>query len=478
MAATTISRESMTDGVTAWDVARIGSAIYDKIDAVLGANITFGGTLSAEGFGSHVFSSGGTGTQRLQVRNTTSGTTMRASLDVGNNSTAELVRIVGLSSAHTASGYLQASGGIVEANGAGGLSIACTDASGVMRFYTGASVTERMRIDASGLVGVGVAASGALLHVGGSFSGSGTLSGLKNTASVTSSAGANLYGFQNAPTLVEAASGTHAIVAGALFDAPTVTAGAGSVTVGANVYINGAPNASGATNYAMYVASGVSGFPDGSASAPALTFINDTDTGLYRVGSNEIGVAINGTSAITLQRSSSFTRIALVESANGTGANVGNYVFVARNSSGSGAAGAVAFGRRGGSVDYIWSDNSGNLRTHSAQPTEDNSTVSDTAGTVVGTQTSTRATKRLIRRVKDTASSLALIAQTPLYRFNYRTQDRDTRFLGIMADESPEFVMHGGQSFNPVNAFGHTAAAIKALLARVETLEAALAARG
>ena len=473
MAATTISRESMTDGVTAWDVARIGSAIYDKIDALIGANITFGGTLSAEGFGSHVFSSGGTGTQRLQVRNTTSGTTMRASLDVGNNSTAELVRIVGLSSAHTASGYLQASGGIVEANGAGGLSIACTDASGVMRFYTGASVTERMRIDASGLVGVGVAASGALLHVGGSFSGSGTLSGLKNTASVTSSAGANLYGFQNAPTLVEASSGTHSIVAGALFDAPAVTVGAASVTIGANVYINGPTNASGATNYGLYVASGACGFPDGSSSSPTLVGISGgISSGVYWSNSGtRVNIATQSVQCAEFAGApASEKTLTLPSAATGTGSFSGQAVIIGRNSSGGGAPGGVRIIDKGGTGYSIWPDSSGNWRSNTAAPTE---TSGDTIGTVIGTQTSTRATKRLIRRVKDTASSLALIAQTPLYRFNYRTQDRDTRFLGIMADESPEFVMHGGQSFNPVNAFGHTAAAIKALLARVEALEAA-----
>ena len=99
MAATTITRESMTDGVTAWTVTRIGSAIYDRIDTVLGANITFGGTVSAEGFGTHAISTGGTGTNRWQIRNTTSGTANRASFDVGNNSDANLGRLIALSSA-------------------------------------------------------------------------------------------------------------------------------------------------------------------------------------------------------------------------------------------------------------------------------------------------------------------------------------------------------------------------------------------
>lgn len=36
--------------------------------------------------------------------------------------------------------------------------------------------------------------------------------------------------------------------------------------------------------------------PAGTAAAPSVTFNGDTDTGLYRVGANEIGVAVNGAS--------------------------------------------------------------------------------------------------------------------------------------------------------------------------------------
>jgi hypothetical protein len=37
------------------------------------------------------------------------------------------------------------------------------------------------------------------------------------------------------------------------------------------------------------------GFPDGSVSNPSMKFTNDGDTGLYRIGSNTIGIASNGT---------------------------------------------------------------------------------------------------------------------------------------------------------------------------------------
>lgn len=149
MAATTITRESMTDNVTVWNVTRIGSAIYDKIDAVLGANITFGGLVSSEGFGSHTFSAGGTGANTLTLRNTTSGTGNYSGLLVGNNSTASLGALFGFSSAYTSAGSYYASGVTVESTGAGGLQLNASNASGPIRIFSGN--TQRYAIDSAGV---------------------------------------------------------------------------------------------------------------------------------------------------------------------------------------------------------------------------------------------------------------------------------------------------------------------------------------
>uniref|UniRef100_A0A6M3J892 Putative structural protein n=1 Tax=viral metagenome TaxID=1070528 RepID=A0A6M3J892_9ZZZZ len=70
----------------------------------------------------------------------------------------------------------------------------------------------------------------------------------------------------------------------------------------------------------------------------------------------------------------------------GAGAIVGPRIGVGRNSSGNGAAGTVSFTDKAGNVFYLWVDATGDLRIHSAAPTEDGTTVSDTAGTVVGAQ--------------------------------------------------------------------------------------------
>mgnify|MGYP003334124838 CR=1 FL=1 len=56
----------------------------------------------------------------------------------------------------------------------------------------------------------------------------------------------------------------------------TITNGAGAITIDATT------------------TSGNVGLNDGTAAAPSLYFLNDTNTGLYRVGADSIGVAVNG----------------------------------------------------------------------------------------------------------------------------------------------------------------------------------------
>jgi hypothetical protein len=145
-------------------------------------------------------------------------------------------------------------------------------------------------------------------------------------------------------------------------------------------------------------------------------------------------------------------------------------ITASNNTSGSGAPGLYRCIDRGGSNRYLWCRDNGDWQTSTSAPDE---STGDNTGTVIGTQTSTRATKRAIATFLDTTGALDLIKRTPLYRFQYREGDTDTEHVGIMAEESPEFTRYAQTAFDPVNAFGYTAAAIKALLARVESLEAA-----
>lgn len=231
-----------------------------------------------------------------------------------------------------------------------------------------------------------------------------------------------------------------------------------------------------------YLNSTVTSIPmaDGSSGSPSITFQADSNTGFYRTGSGDVSFASDGTQVVRFAGASgaTFGFLGLQSGAWGTGARQGSQVSIGRNSSGSGAAGTLSMGQRGGTARVLWVDNSGNLLIHTAAPTEDNTTVSDTAGTVVGTQTSLRATKRNISAYVEDDAALHLILDTPLYRFQYCDGDPDNHHVGIMADESPAFTRYRGTAFDPVNGFGYSAAAIKALARRVLTLEAALAARG
>lgn len=67
------------------------------------------------------------------------------------------------------------------------------------------------------------------------------------------------------------------------------------------------------------------------------------------------------------------------------------------------------------------------------------------------------------------------IVTTPVYDFTYKdgvgTGDHSTHYMGIIAEEMPDVMHHGGTIFSPVSAFGKTALAIKALEKRVKELE-------
>jgi hypothetical protein len=81
-----------------------------------------------------------------------------------------------------------------------------------------------------------------------------------------------------------------------------------------------------------------------------------------------------------------------------------------------------------------------------------------------------------------------MIANTPVYDFQYKskaesderitsTGDTKTVYTGIVADEAPWAMHHNGRILNPINTFGYTVLAIKGLLARIDNLEAQLAAK-
>jgi hypothetical protein len=142
MAASTITRVTWTDGAagTVVNNARKNSDFYDKVDQMFAgagsyATFTFGGLVASEAFGDHSFSAGGTGYQTVVIANTTSGTGNGSRTQIIAGTTATHIRA--LSQAYTTSTYLTQAAGVFDSNGAGGISIAATNASGDIRFYAG-----------------------------------------------------------------------------------------------------------------------------------------------------------------------------------------------------------------------------------------------------------------------------------------------------------------------------------------------------
>jgi hypothetical protein len=172
MAASTITRDTWTNdsGTTSVPVGDgtilnnsvLQNHIYARIDAMFAGTGTYttfelGGVLKVDGFGSHTFSAGGTGAQQLAVRNTTAGTANYCEVAVGNDSTARLTLLQATASTFTPSGYALANGSTVVGTGAGGLSIAVSDATGHVRFYTNGN--ERARITSAGAIVINGTAS-------------------------------------------------------------------------------------------------------------------------------------------------------------------------------------------------------------------------------------------------------------------------------------------------------------------------------
>jgi hypothetical protein len=102
---------------------------------------------------------------------------------------------------------------------------------------------ELFRVQEDGSVGIGTAGPTGLLDV-------------NNAASVLLATGADgrMVNVQGAFT--EAASGTHARIAGVEIDPPAITDDLATVTNTASLYVSDAPSAVGATNYALWVDAG------------------------------------------------------------------------------------------------------------------------------------------------------------------------------------------------------------------------------
>jgi hypothetical protein len=124
------------------------------------------------------------GTTQFTVTNSDPGSNAQGRFSISNGTSNFIVEHNG--TGMSTSAYNIANSGTLRSNGVGGLSIAATDAAGVIRFYTGGS-TLRGTIDASGNLGLGTATFGtSAAKVLGLFNGTAPSTGPADTVQVYS----------------------------------------------------------------------------------------------------------------------------------------------------------------------------------------------------------------------------------------------------------------------------------------------------
>lgn len=126
-------------------------AVSDLSDASNVALLNAVNTFTA--FGTHTFSAGSAGSNTLAVRNTSAGTGNMSSLFLGNDNDASNFFIQSYSSTYTTGSISVASGALVSAEGAGGLSVGATNVSGALRLLAGG--LQRWGINTGGDLTVG-----------------------------------------------------------------------------------------------------------------------------------------------------------------------------------------------------------------------------------------------------------------------------------------------------------------------------------
>jgi hypothetical protein len=137
-----------------------------------------------------------------------------------------------------------------------------------------------------------------------------------------------------------------------------------------------------------------------------------------------------------------------------------------------GSAGALNLINKNGVSGFLWQDASGQLRVGPIAPTG----LTDTTGTLLGANTSTRETKQDIMPFVDYQGALKLVTDAPLNYFRYTNEvlgyGTDSELaktrLGFIADEVSPLFMHGN-AIDQVSVNGILIGAVKAL--KLETDE-------
>jgi hypothetical protein len=212
---------------------------------------------------------------------------------------------------------------------------------------------------------------------------------------------------------------------------------------------------------------------------PAATNVNGLEVNMPTSTSGKAWqIKYNGTERAFLQVLGG-QATSLTLSAVDTGSSYGPYIAVLGNNNASTPSAGALILRNRGATDYsIWPDASGNLRIHTALPTS----ALDTAGTVVGAQTSCLSSKDIVGDPLSIDAVLASVQRgaEAVRRFTYKSGAYNgEEFSGIVTDYAPRYGMDrdeahpAGRSLNVINAIGDMMILLADLAQRVAALEAA-----
>jgi hypothetical protein len=202
--------------------------------------------------------------------------------------------------------------------------------------------------------------------------------------------------------------------------------------------------------------------------------LSDTNNILFAAGNVTTAshLSINTSGFVGIGTNSATTKLEIGSSDLGAGL-AGPVITLGRNSNATPGAGSINFQSNAGTAGYIWQDAAGNLRINTAAP----SNANDTAGTVVGAQTSTRDTKQDITDYTDYNRALSMVLDAPLHTFRYKREVEGygansplakTR-IGYIADEvDPAFMV--GNVIDQVTVNGILMASIKEMNLKVEEI--------
>jgi len=185
-----------------------------------------------------------------------------------------------------------------------------------------------------------------------------------------------------------------------------------------------------------------------------------------------------GTSAVAVTPVASMTAAPIAISAIDNTSSFGPFVSIGRNSNASTpAAGFIRLTGKTGNSNDIWADSSatpGVLRIGNGT-----TTTTDTAGSIVGSQSSWVELKEDITPWDDRSAALDAVLACKLFGYRFKGDESRRQFHGLIIhdeDRGAWFSENDGEhqvpALNERNLFGHLIAAIQAQQAQIEELKA------